>query len=111
MPKFRTNVPMKLFEYLAAGVPAVTSDLPPARALLDGVDAAVLVPPGNAAAFAEALAALLHDDEHAARLARRGREAVEDRFNWEHEERALLATYARVLCGPGVRAFATEIGA
>src|SRR5690349_17794408 len=36
--KFRVNVPMKLFEYLAAGVPAVASDLPGTRALLDGSD-------------------------------------------------------------------------
>src|SRR5262249_18063017 len=56
VPKFRVNVPMKLFEYLAAGVPAVASDLPATRALLDGSDAAILVPPGDHAAFAEALA-------------------------------------------------------
>jgi len=53
--KFRVNVPMKLFEYLAAGVAAVASDLPGTRALLDGSDAALLVPPGDHDAFADAL--------------------------------------------------------
>jgi len=100
--KFRTNVPMKLFEYLAAGVPAVASDLPPTRALLAGSDAAVLVPPGDYDAFAEALAGLLRDTDGAARLARRGREAVLERFHWEREERTLLGVYSELLCGPGL---------
>jgi glycosyltransferase involved in cell wall biosynthesis len=111
VPKFRTNVPMKLFEYLAAGVPAVASDLPPTRALLAGAEAALLVPPGDHDAFAEALESLLCDQARAARLARRGREAVEERFHWEREERTLVAVYARLLRGPGSRAVAAEMPA
>ena len=109
--KFRTNVPMKLFEYLAAGVPAVTSDLPPSRALLAGSDAAVLVPAGDHAAFADALAGLLADPAHAARLARRGRELIDERLHWEREERALLAVYRKLLSGPGLGAVSRELHA
>jgi glycosyltransferase involved in cell wall biosynthesis len=111
VPKFRVNVPMKLFEYLAAGVAAVASDLPPTRALLDGSDAALLVPPGDHEAFAEALGTLLRDREGAARQARRGREAVDERFHWEREERTLLRVYSGLLCGPGLRSVAEEMHA
>jgi len=107
--KFRANVPMKLFEYLAAGVPAVASDLPGTRALLDGSDAAVLVPPGDHAAFADALAGLLRDPARAAALAHRGRAAVEDRFHWEREERTLLGVYAALPCRAAVRRVAEEM--
>jgi glycosyltransferase involved in cell wall biosynthesis len=103
LPKFRTNLPMKLFEYLAAGVPAVTSDLPPVRRLLDGSDAARLVPPGDHAAFGTALADLLRHPAEAAELARRGRQAVRERFHWEGEETRLVRLYAALLCGPGLR--------
>jgi glycosyltransferase involved in cell wall biosynthesis len=102
VPKFRTNVPMKLFEYMAAGVPAVTSDLPPARALLADGDGAVLVPPGDASAFAEALARLLRDRAAAAAQAARGLDLVRERFHWERDEPALLRLYAELLCGPGL---------
>src|SRR6266850_2068321 len=111
VPKFRTNVPMKLFEYMAAGVPAVASDLPPTRALLNGSEAAVLVPPGDHEAFADALDGLLRDPVRAAGLAQRGREAVEERFNWEHEESTLLGVYAELLCGPALRSVAAELRA
>jgi glycosyltransferase involved in cell wall biosynthesis len=107
--KFRVNVPMKLFEYLAAGVPAVASDLPGTRELLAGSDAAILVPPGDHQAFADALADLLRDPARAAALARRGRAAVEERFHWEREERTLLRVYAGLPCRAGVRRVAEEM--
>jgi glycosyltransferase involved in cell wall biosynthesis len=99
--KFRHNIPVKLFEYLAAGVPTVASDLPPARALLADSEAAVLVPPGDAQAFAEALGGILRDPLRAAELARRGREAVLERFHWEKEETRLLRLYSGLLRGWG----------
>ncbi len=106
--KFRTNVPMKLYEYLAAGVPAVASDLPPQRRLLGGSGAAILVPPGDHRAFAEALAGLLRDPVHAAALARRGRALIEERCHWEREEPRLRRLYAALLCGPGLHQVAQE---
>jgi glycosyltransferase involved in cell wall biosynthesis len=109
LPKFRTNLPMKLFEYMAAGVPAVASDLPPARGLLDGSGAAMLVPAGDHDAFAAALADLLRHPGWAAELGARGREAVRERFHWEGEERRLVRLYARLLCGPGLRSAMEEM--
>ena len=111
VPKFRTNVPMKLFEYLAAGVPPVASDLPPTRALLNGSGAAVLVPPGDHESFAAALESLLRDPDHAARVARCGREAVAERFHWEREEPTLFGVYAALLCGPALRSVAEDLRA
>jgi glycosyltransferase involved in cell wall biosynthesis len=109
--KFRTNLPMKLFEYMAAGVPAVASDLPPARALVRDGEGVVFAPPGDPRAFGDALSSLLADDARAERIGRRGREAVCDRFHWEREERTLLRVYAAALWGPGVRPVARELHA
>jgi glycosyltransferase involved in cell wall biosynthesis len=109
--KFRTNVPMKLFEYMAAGVPTVTSDLPPVRGLLGGSDGAMLVPPGDHGAFADALANLLCDRDAAAAVGRRGVDLVRERFHWEREEAMLLRVYGDLLCGPGVASLAAEMHA
>jgi glycosyltransferase involved in cell wall biosynthesis len=41
---FRAAIPSKLYEYLACGIPAVTSDLPRVRPLIEATGAGVLVP-------------------------------------------------------------------
>ena len=67
-------VPNKVFQGAAAGCAVVTSDTPPQRRALG--DAAVLVPPGDPAALAEALRRLAADRAELARLRagpRRGR--------------------------------------
>jgi glycosyltransferase involved in cell wall biosynthesis len=56
--------PLKLFEYLAAGLAIVAADIPGVRDVT-GSEAAVLIPPGDAPALAREVAALAAD--HAAR--------------------------------------------
>jgi glycosyltransferase involved in cell wall biosynthesis len=60
--------------------------------LTDGVTG-MLVPPGDDAAFAEAVSSLLADPDAAAAMGRAGRQAVEDRFTTGH----VAAGLARVL--------------
>jgi glycosyltransferase involved in cell wall biosynthesis len=47
--------PLKLGEYLAAGLPTVVSDLPGVRDMLNNPEAAILIPPGSVEALVEAL--------------------------------------------------------
>ena len=65
--------PLKMFEYMAAGVPIVASDLPSLREVLRHEHNALLVPPDDNAALAAAIERLLGDHELAARLARTAR--------------------------------------
>jgi glycosyltransferase involved in cell wall biosynthesis len=80
-PKALAVVPTKVYQGAAAGCVVVTSDTPPQRAALG--DAAVLVPPGDAAALADALRALAADRGRAAELARRARVRAEEAFRPE----------------------------
>ncbi len=70
--------PLKMFEYMAAGVPIVASDLPSLREVLRHEHNALLVPPDDNAALAAAIVRLLGDHELAARLARTARNEVAD---------------------------------
>lgn len=86
--------PLKLAEYLAAGLPVVapvTGQL--AERLVDGVDA-VLVPPGDLSALVAGLVRLRDDPELRQRLGRRARRLAEDSWSWDLQVRRLLGALA-----------------
>jgi glycosyltransferase involved in cell wall biosynthesis len=84
--------PLKLAEYLAAGLPVVAPRVAQlADRLTDDVDA-VLVPPGDAQALAAALQNLNDDIARRERLAKSARAAAEARWSWDHEIRRILAS-------------------
>jgi glycosyltransferase involved in cell wall biosynthesis len=84
---------------LAAGIPAVASDVPGLDALLPNDQTGLRVPPGDPVALADAVLALLSDPLRARRLGRRGRAWVARRFDPEGEAAALVELYRRVLDG------------
>jgi glycosyltransferase involved in cell wall biosynthesis len=86
--------PLKLFEYLAAGLATVVADLPAVSAVVDP-DTAVVVPPGDAAALAAAVAALCADPARRRRLGENGRMLVEAEHTWRHRARRIIEAAAR----------------
>jgi glycosyltransferase involved in cell wall biosynthesis len=75
------SVPNKVYQGAAAGTAIVTSDTPPQRRAFR--DAAVLVPAGDAAALAEALAALAEDEGRLQRLREAAYRRAEESFRPE----------------------------
>jgi glycosyltransferase involved in cell wall biosynthesis len=88
------SLPIKLFEYMAAGIPVVASDFPAWRELVG--DAGLLVDPYDVGAIAGAIDTLLDDPQAAEAMGARGRAAVADRYGWEGEAERLLSLYERL---------------
>ena len=76
-------IPNKAFQALACGTPLVTADTPGARELLTDGEDALLVPPGDATALAEALRRLAADDELRTRIGAAGLETYRERASEE----------------------------
>jgi alpha-maltose-1-phosphate synthase len=85
--------PLKLFEYMGAGLAVVAADLPAVDDLASE-DSAVVVPRGDAAALAEAVAALAADAGRRERMGRAARALVGAEHTWRHRARRVreLAT-------------------
>jgi glycosyltransferase involved in cell wall biosynthesis len=84
--------PLKLFDYMAAGVPIVASDLPSLREVLRNGENALLARAGDADAFAAAVRRLLADRSLADRLGRQARIDVQQ-YSWDARARALLDVF------------------
>lgn len=89
------GLPLSVLEALAAGLPAVLSDIPPHQEVAAVTTAAQLVRVGDADALAERIIRLqrMPANERAA-LGRRGRKAVVDRFSVRAMTQAYRCLYA-----------------
>jgi glycosyltransferase involved in cell wall biosynthesis len=88
--------PLKLAEYLAAGLPVVAPAAGQlAQRLTDGADA-VVVPPHDVGAVVAALRRLRDDPEERARLGKAARAAAEAEWSWDHQVRRVVEALASV---------------
>lgn len=92
-PHYRDKELTKFFEYMAAGIPIICSNLPTWVSLVEGIGCGLCVDANDQAAILGAVRYLVDHPEEAAGMARRGRCAVDTRFNWTHEAEALVAFY------------------
>lgn len=82
--------PLKLYEYLSAGKPIVSSDLPAVRAILTNGEDSLLVPAGDLEALKSALQRLDRDDDLRARLGTAARKRFLERGTWRNRAARLL---------------------
>jgi glycosyltransferase involved in cell wall biosynthesis len=98
LPSSREGLPVALLEAMSCGLPCVASRLPGATdAVIADGDNGLLVPPGDAAALADALAALMRDPAGAQRLGVRARTTIEERYASGQVADAWLDAYRTVL--------------
>jgi glycosyltransferase involved in cell wall biosynthesis len=93
-------LPVKMFEYMSAGIPVIASDFPLWREIIQGNDCGLLVDPLDPAAIAKAIDYLVFNPTEAQRMGANGRKAVIERYNWGIEEQKLFAFYERTLSQP-----------
>lgn len=87
--------PLKIYEYLAAGLPVLASRVGPVPQLLDHGATGVLVRPDDPAGLADALAALRDDPARRQALGRRARQVARERHDWSTVLDTIVATLPR----------------
>jgi glycosyltransferase involved in cell wall biosynthesis len=97
IPKFLNNIPVKVFESWACGLPVIATDLPPIRPFFGRNPYGMLVKPGDSWALAKAIAKMLETPKLLAEYGRQARQAILERYNCSQEIRKLLFLYKDVL--------------
>jgi len=92
-------LPIKMFEYMAAGIPVIASNFPLWREIVEGNGCGICVDPLNPKEIAAAIESLLQDRKLAEEMGINGARAVRDHFNWGAEEQKLLVFYQRIFAG------------
>lgn len=95
MPVNENNLyaaPNKMFEYMMAGLPSVSSDIPYAREVLIENDLGVVFTPGDPRDMARAICDLLADPERLSQMKGNCIKAAH-RYSWDVEVQKLLRAY------------------
>jgi glycosyltransferase involved in cell wall biosynthesis len=90
------SIPIKMFEYMAAGIPVIASNFKYWKDLIKEENCALFVDPIDPDNIAEAISTLMKDKDRAKAMGENGRNAVLEKFNWSREEEKLLAFYGRL---------------
>jgi glycosyltransferase involved in cell wall biosynthesis len=90
-PNFRHSLPTKVVEYMARGVPVVSTPLPNAEALVRGHDCGLVVPFRDPAAAAAAIVRLDADPALRDAMGGRGHAAARDTLGWPADAREFVA--------------------
>jgi glycosyltransferase involved in cell wall biosynthesis len=101
-PNFVNSQPVKLFEYMSAGLPVIVSDFPLWRRIIEEVDCGLLVDPQDPDAIAGAMKWILEHPQKAREMGEKGKRAVEEIYNWESESKKLIAMYEELLANKNV---------
>ncbi|MBX7168647.1 MAG: glycosyltransferase family 4 protein [Pirellulales bacterium] len=97
LPSYEEGMSVALLEALAAGLPVVASDIPGNRDLVEHETHGLLVAPGDAAGWVQAIAATVHDAEAAARRAAAARARVAAEFSLSRAVRTHWELFERLI--------------
>lgn len=96
---YLSNYPTKLFEYMAAGLPVVASDIEGWRSIVGDHAYVTFVDPADLSAVVSALHSYLADPVSASRFGLSAQQAVAQQFSWNSEADKLYQFYVSILHG------------
>ncbi len=95
-PRFEVSLPIKMFEYMSAGIPVIVSDFPLWQTIVEKSGCGICVNPKNNEAVVKAITQMIEHPELALKMGQNGRKAIEETYNWEAESKVLQAVYEKL---------------
>ena len=96
-PNYLDSLPIKMFEYMLAGIPVVASDFPLWREIIEESKCGICVNPLDPQDIAAGIRKIMSDEQSAQKMGESGRAAVLEKYNWGVEEKKLVTIYNGLL--------------
>ena len=96
-PSYRDALPVKMFEYMIASMPVISSNNKLWKSIIDKHKCGICVNPLNPKEIADAIKYIIENPKEAQRMGENGKRAVLDIYNWENEEKKLFRVYKEIL--------------
>jgi glycosyltransferase involved in cell wall biosynthesis len=93
LPNYLVSYPVKMFEYMASGLPVIASRFPLWERIIEKNACGICVNPESPREIADAVNFLFKSQEQARLMGLSGRCAVINKYNWAVEEKKLLKLY------------------
>ncbi|ADL42605.1 glycosyl transferase group 1 [Caldicellulosiruptor obsidiansis OB47] len=97
LSRYKTSLPLKLFEYMAAKVAVIASDFELWRRIVEEADCGVLVDPTDIQSICQAILFFYNNRDQIIKKGLNGHKAFMEKYNWAKEEKKLFQFYERIV--------------
>jgi glycosyltransferase involved in cell wall biosynthesis len=94
--KFKKNISIKQFEYMACGVPVLGANLPPIASYITAANCGKLYNSTSVEALASGVIDMLQDEPGWKKMSEAGKKAIRDLWNWGRMEEKLFSVYEKI---------------
>ncbi|MFC4586513.1 glycosyltransferase [Sphaerisporangium corydalis] len=91
VPNYRQSLPTKVIEYMARGIPVITTPLPHAASIVGRADCGLIVPYGDVDAMTQAVLRLRDDPERRAVMGAHGYAEARGHYHWPDQARDFVS--------------------
>ena len=90
-------LPVKMFEYMASGLPVISSNIKLWKEIIDDSYCGICLNPLEPREIAEAIEYIISHPKEAEQMGQNGKKAVFEKYNWQVEEKKLFEVYEELI--------------
>lgn len=90
-------LPIKMFEYMAAGLPVISSNITLWKEIIDDAQCGICVNPLDVKEIGNAIEYIINNPIIAEQMGQNGKKAVIEKYNWAMEEKKLFEVYKELI--------------